>query len=302
MTRKRIPDTEYAKVVTKNAGVCCVCKVRGIGVNLHHIDLNPANNDTKNLAVLCVREHDAHHRPTQYPALNHIDLAPTAIHKYKQEWEAFVEEAQKPQPNILAVINAYGTVEEVHSMRLLFQWSLGKIVFERVYHLLDGPVASWVDAALEEVQWLGQNIRVVPVGALLSVDHCPNCARGLSNTIDTNYATRLTAIDWDTQSIGSIYINPVQSSLAVNITYRGETIGAASLHRCSNNLHFICDNYEERSLIRSRIGVRTQVSKIVNKYLSDWLPGTLLFATGNPDTPNIIQKMILPVIWEHPAV
>jgi len=59
----------------RNAGVCCVCKQRWIGVQLHHIDGDHSNTIDENLAVLCVKDHDAHHRPKCYRNLNHIAQA-----------------------------------------------------------------------------------------------------------------------------------------------------------------------------------------------------------------------------------
>lgn len=191
MGRTRIPSTLYEEVVSKNAGVCCVCKTRGIGVNLHHIDHNATNNDENNLAVLCVKEHDAHHRPSHYTEFNHYDLAPSAIYNYKQEWERFVAEAQKPQPRIMAVINAYGSLEEIHAMRLIFQWAGGKVELERQYHQMDGPMEKWIDAATAEVAWLGPNISIVLVDAPLSVDYCPGCQTSLTNTVNEDVALQI---------------------------------------------------------------------------------------------------------------
>jgi hypothetical protein len=92
MARKRISPTKYDAILVANANVCCVCKRRGIGVNVHHIDHDPSNDDPSNLAPLCIQEHDAHHRPKQYPALNHLDLGAEEIRYCKTEWERFVSE------------------------------------------------------------------------------------------------------------------------------------------------------------------------------------------------------------------
>lgn len=191
MSRTRIQSALYAEMVNRNAGVCCVCKIRGIGVNLHHIDHNASNNNQNNLAVLCVKEHDAHHRPSHYTELNHHDLAPSAINNYKQDWERFVAEAQKPQPRIMAVINAYGSLEEIHAMRLIFQWTDGKVELERQYHQMGGSMEKWIDSAMAEVTWLGPNISIVLVDAPLSVDYCAGCQTSLANTVNEDTALRI---------------------------------------------------------------------------------------------------------------
>src|SRR5437588_9836570 len=130
--RKELSKTKKASLRALNAGVCCVCKRRDIGINFHHIDHNPANNDLANIAVLCVQDHDAHHRPSEYTPMNHIEIGVDEIRAYKQEWEGFVNEAKQKHPNILAVVNAYGNYEQVHSVRLLFQNATGHIFLERL--------------------------------------------------------------------------------------------------------------------------------------------------------------------------
>ena len=77
--RTPIPSSVKNALRTANAGVCCVCRTRGLGTNFHHIDRDPSNNDPGNIAVLCVREHDQHHRPDRYapidPSVNHTEMS-----------------------------------------------------------------------------------------------------------------------------------------------------------------------------------------------------------------------------------
>lgn len=117
--RKKLIKAEL-NVKQLNAGVCCVCKARGVGINFHHIDHNPSNRDPSNIAILCVGDHDAHHRPGEYPS-RHTELGADKIRECKQEWEWFVAEAQRDHPQALAVINAYGNGGELHCMKLIFQ-------------------------------------------------------------------------------------------------------------------------------------------------------------------------------------
>jgi hypothetical protein len=299
MPRKHIPDSLQASLLAANAGVCCVCKTRGVGTNFHHIDHNNSNNEPKNIAVLCVRDHDAHHRPLKYPALNHLDLSAEEIREYKDEWERFVREARQSHPKMLAVLNVYGTPEYIHSMRLLFQWVSGKIVLERMYHLTDGPFEQWADLALREAQWLGSAIKLVSIDQPLEIKYCPCCQTSMANTLDTNVATRLTAPDWSDQSAGALYINPSQPSPAIHIAYRDQAIVTASLHRCGNYLHFACEKYVERVPIRKHPSVRTQARAIVQKFINDWTPGKLLIGTGDPDAPELVPHVDLPRVWEQ---
>jgi hypothetical protein len=156
--RKPLTPQQRNEVLEKNAGVCCVCKARGVGLNIHHIDHNPSNNLPDNLAVLCVSDHDSHHRPSAYTRINHLELSAQRMTQSKQEWESFVEEARKPNPTFLAVLSAYGDAEYIHSAKLVFQTSDQEVVFERLYHLHDGTFEEWADRILEEVAWLNKRI------------------------------------------------------------------------------------------------------------------------------------------------
>lgn len=184
-------------------------------------------------------------------------------------------------------------------MRLLFQWVSGKIVFERMYHLTDGPFEQWAELALREVQWLGSAIKLVSIDQPLAIKYCPCCQKSMANTKDTNIATRLTAPAWSDQSAAALNINPSQPSLAIHIAYRDRAIMTASLHRCGNYLHFTCEKYVERVTIRKHPSVRTQARAIVQKIINDWTPGKLLIGTGDPDAPKLVPHVGLPRVWEQ---
>jgi len=296
--RKNLTPQQKEKLLSMNAGVCCVCKIRGLGVNFHHIDGNPSNNTLENIAVLCVKEHDAHHRPQVYTGMNHLELGTKKILEYKREWEAFVKEAQKENPKMLAVINIYGTEESIHSMRLIFQTIESKTIVERLYHLLTGSPESWIDSAIDEVCWLGSNIPLIIVNKPLPIEYCPCCGKSLANVIDSNVAKRITASNWEQNSICSIYINPSQPSLAIILLYEKEVLLTALLHKCGKYLHFICDNFEERVPIKKLPSVRTQATGILSKVLDEWHPAQILIGTGDENDPEIIDNLNLPRIWE----
>ena len=168
--RKKLTDPEKSNHLLLSAGVCCVCKGRGVGINFHHIDHDPSNNDPSNIAILCVEDHDVHHRPKAYRKSKHTDLGADKIRAYKEEWEAFVTDAKKDYPQSIAVVNAYGTIDEIHSVRLIFQGVDGKILLERRYHLLDGPIEKWIDSILEEINDLAPNLKLTVINDPLSID------------------------------------------------------------------------------------------------------------------------------------
>lgn len=79
--RKAISPAIQSKLLLANRHACCVCQ-KG-GVQIHHIDGNPSNNDPKNLATLCLEHHD---RATMTTGLTK-KLKPDQVKKYKNAWE-----------------------------------------------------------------------------------------------------------------------------------------------------------------------------------------------------------------------
>jgi len=250
------------------------------------------------LAVLCVKEHDIHHRPGAYPSFNHLDLSPEELGKKKISWENFVCESKKENPSVLATITCYGTVEFVHAMKIVFQWVDGKIEFEREYHLLDGPMDMWIDSAIDEVTWLGKNIKLVLINEPMPIEYCPCCSKSYSRTLDENIALKTTSPDWKEKSICTIYINPERPSLAYTIFYKKKVIYQASIHKCGAYLRFMDDKMEERFNILKRPSIRTQVTKLLQEKIDVWDISKKLIGTGNPDEPNLINEFTLPIVWE----
>jgi len=290
--------SQRKRLLEKNSNVCCVCKERGLGLQLHHIDSDNSNTVDENLAVLCARDHDQHHRPKAYNSTYCSELSPLQILEYKNSWESFVSEAKKPNPKIIAMINAYGTEEQVHSMRLILQWEDGKVEFERIYHLLDGAYEDWIDNLIEEINWLGKGITIVSPKELQEIEYCPNCKKAYSSVLDNNMAKKITSKDWEKKSLASIYINPISPSVALILSYEDEVLYSGNLHKCGDALHYISDNFEERFKIPKR-AVRTQATRIVNNIIDDWNPAYVFIGTGNPDSPELIDDLYLPKIWEN---
>jgi hypothetical protein len=301
MTRIAVPKKMRDALLRRNAEVCCVCKVRNIGVNFHHIDGNSANTVEPNLAVLCVRDHDAHHRPDQYlpdAEVNHRELDAPAILAAKTGWESFVAEARKTKSGVLATATAYGTTELIHSMKVAFHWASGQLEFERTYHLHHGPPAKWADWAMEEVAWLGAGVTFVLIDGAMPVEHCPCCSAGLTRTVASGYARKLTSPTWNATSMCSICVNPTRASLVMLVSDdQGEAFTLA-LHRCGEFLHAETSTYQERLPILKKPSVRSQVTSIVEKALADWHPSTTIIGTGAEEAPAIIDDLVLPRHWE----
>ena len=82
MTRVSIPPDVAAQVLFASNRTCCVCRVPGKPVQIHHVDSDHANNELANLAPLCF---DCHHE-TQVTGgfARHLDAA--QVRRFSDDW------------------------------------------------------------------------------------------------------------------------------------------------------------------------------------------------------------------------
>jgi hypothetical protein len=226
-----------------------------------------------------------------------MDLSAESLRIYKKEWEEFVQECKKDEPQVLATINAFGTYDNIVGMKIVFQWLNGKIVFERSYQQLDGTLNSWADNALGEVSRFGKKIKVVLIDEPLPIEFCPNCEVSLSRTLDEPAARKVSANDWKEKSIATVYTNPKQASLAIVIFYMNEEVIHIGLHRCGNKIRYMDYKGTKSAKVR-KFHVRKQVNSYVLQILEKWDVGMIFYGTGNPDKPKLTEKCILPFCWE----
>jgi len=86
--RVPIRDEVSAQLLFQHDHTCCVCNEAGKAVQIHHIDEDHANNDPKNLAVLCLADHDA----TQIKGGFGRKLNAAEVIKYRDGWMARVQQ------------------------------------------------------------------------------------------------------------------------------------------------------------------------------------------------------------------
>lgn len=300
MPKRKHPSIgQRERLLMKNLYKCCVCKRGGVGLHLHHIDEDSSNTVDENLAVLCVQDHDLHHRPDAYDRVKHTELSGERIKEFKSSWESFVTEARQDQPKIMATVSAYGNYEHIHAAQLVMQWFDEKIEYERIFHLLEGDYEYWAEEIIREVHDFGKNIKVAIINEPLPVERCPCCGKGFSRTVKEGIAIKMTDPNWSTDSTCSIYINPNQPSLALIIYFRDEAIYKSNLHLCQGKyLHYSGDFYNERFEVKKLSSVRTQVTKIMQKVIDDWQPSKIFIGTGDYDEPLLINGFELPLCWE----
>lgn len=84
--RVEVPGPLRAQVLFASDRTCCKCRDKHKGVQIHHIDENPANNVFENLAVLCLECHNE----TQIRGGFHQKLDAEQIILYRDNWLAQV--------------------------------------------------------------------------------------------------------------------------------------------------------------------------------------------------------------------
>lgn len=305
MSRLSPTPTQKQRLLEANAFRCCVCKRPNVGFNFHHIDGDSSNTVDENLAVLCVEDHDVHHRPGEYEVrTKHLELGAKEISRLKNSWEAFVIEARKPNPRVIATLSSYGTEDLIHSLELVLQWPDERIEYKRSFHLLEGDIERLIDHVMAELNSLSPAIKMALINQPLPVEHCPCCRKGLSTTLKPAVVAKMTDPGWATESCCKIYIDPTQPSLALIILLREQPLVRGYLHLCQGkylHYHYNSEGVNSRVPLKPRLSVRAQATRIVKHVLDEWRPSKILIGTGDPDHPQTISDLRLPRIWENSA-
>ena len=304
MTRRiRGTKRQRRRLLAASADRCCVCKRNEVNLHLHHIDGDSSNTIDRNLAVLCVEDHDRHHRQEAYGSrANHVELGAERMLKYKTSWEKFVSECHVPGSPVLATVTMFGTKDLVHSAQVVYQWEDETIEHTRSFHLLEGGYRQWAGDMVREVASIGPHLYIAMIEEPQSVEHCPCCGTGFSHTTKTALLIKLTDKRWSAYSVMSIFINPEQPSLAISLGLGEKNLYKGVLHICQDRfLHYTCDHYEERIRLKRKPSIRTQATRLVEKVIDEWSPAVLIIGTGDHDSPEIIKEINLPFCWERRA-
>jgi hypothetical protein len=85
--RVPVPEDVATALMFKSDRTCCVCRKRGEPIQIHHIDEDPSNNDTENLAVMCLHCHDE----TQIRGGFGRKLDAAQVKHFRDEWHSRIE-------------------------------------------------------------------------------------------------------------------------------------------------------------------------------------------------------------------
>jgi hypothetical protein len=85
--RTPIPSEIAADTLFRQDHTCCVCREKGRPVQIHHMDDDPSNHTSENLAVLCLIDHEQ----TQIRGGFGRKLLAEEVRKYRDDWLRRVE-------------------------------------------------------------------------------------------------------------------------------------------------------------------------------------------------------------------
>jgi len=125
MKRNDIPSDIAAKVLFQSDRTCCVCRIKGKPVQIHHIDGDRSNHEISNLAILCF---DCHTN-TQISGGFHRKLDAEQVILYRNDWVSLVArerataflESEKPSssPNLELITTTLEVLKENKEYALL---------------------------------------------------------------------------------------------------------------------------------------------------------------------------------------
>jgi hypothetical protein len=122
---------QAAEVMFASDRTCCVCNERGKTVQIHHIDDDPSNNGTENLAVLSLECHNDTQVKGGFGRKLHGDL----VVKYRNKWLLRVSK-RRDEADSLAVSKVSGVKSPIHKTeKILYSDERSNMILEYVNSL-----------------------------------------------------------------------------------------------------------------------------------------------------------------------
>lgn len=139
--RTTIPAPLAAKALFLSDRTCCVCRVKGKSVQVHHIDEDPSHNRIENLAVLCLECHTE----TQMSGGFRRKLDADQVILYRNDWLVIVARERASSPGRFP-----DTSPDYDAIELELATSIAEIYREREeYELL---ASHYIEVGNEELR------------------------------------------------------------------------------------------------------------------------------------------------------
>jgi hypothetical protein len=125
--RIKIPQKIADQLIVEADWTCCICKIPGKGVVLHHIDGDPSNNNIRNLAVLC---HEHHAQASKRSGISRT-LSPGQLRISMNQWLQIVKtrralpehiKSSKLGLEIITEALAVHEIRKIHSDLMEAEW------------------------------------------------------------------------------------------------------------------------------------------------------------------------------------
>jgi hypothetical protein len=273
--RTEIPIETADEILFLSDRTCCICRLPKKGLQLHHLDENPANSEKENLAALCFECHN----DTMLKGGFDRKLTAGQILLYRTDWYNIVDrrrhgpgreaEAGPPQSETwvagLKPIELHGS-----SVRLKYLQTSNADDKNRYSFSAEYPeISPATDASASEIN--------LSIAAFINNEH-----QGFRNTATETAEYKKAALlanpkaiasTWDDRSISFEIVSFHPDLLSIDFTIFNYSAGAAHPHHLSRPMNFFLSPYV-RSIVRIEDLFKPQSSYL--EFLSEFCVRALL--------------------------
>lgn len=152
--RPPIPEETLLRVLHRNRRTCCVCRIPGRPIILHHIEewATSRSHAESNLAVLCLEHHDLAHTQKQLSQ----GLSPSELAASQKRWEADILKLDAKAILQLKTENDYARWDWIN-LRRVFELALAKNIRCKdsrvIAHLTSLGVLNQLGLLSDEKSW-----------------------------------------------------------------------------------------------------------------------------------------------------
>lgn len=289
-SRRKVPQRIRMEVMVAAGHACCVCRGPAAGVEVHHIDGDPGNNDRSNLAALCFDHHSLAHTRGGFGRR----LDPRLIAFNRDTWEAAVRQRR-------AVASESATSEVVTPL-LLFLRELLTIDFS-----WEGPFRGEFGefSALEDEAYFQlpgrESLKTKPRlfhtywGLRGSRQLTPDVFQAQAASAARRLADRLATSRWIETQIPDYHASPIEGARAVrSVRHTAKAASILLLAGCDDELAaaILWNLVDAADLFMNPDGgCREELSEQPSSiYASAYMLQLLSTALAAPRTPSFVPE------------